>query len=116
MDKLLSAFAAILEYFQASRLSALTDKSAWLLIAPAIAALYTLDAAMATTLLQWGVFGLVLAGVSIIISRMVFPQVRLTALVESAHQEKNTAAGLVVAATIVFVGLVMLALVMWAKA
>lgn len=115
MDKLLSGFTAILFSFRL-RLGAVLDKSAWLLIGPALIALYAIDASLATTLLQWALFGLVLAGVSIIISRLVFPQIQLTALLESAHMEKNTAAGLVVAATIVFVALVMLALVLWAKA
>ena len=115
-EKLLAGFMAMLKFLQDSRLGAIADKSAWLLMGPSIASLYAIDPALATTLLQWGLFGLVLAGVAIIISRLVFPQIQLTALVESAHGEKNTAAGLVVSAIILFVGLVMLSLVLWAKA
>lgn len=116
MDKTLASLAAVLEFFQNSRLAALVDKSAWLLIAPAIAALYAIDPALAKTFAQWSIFGLVLAGVSIMISRIVFPQIELTKLVESAHTEKNAAAGLVASAVVLFVGLVILSLVIWAKA
>ena len=116
MDKLLTAFGRFFNAFHASRLGVIADKSAWLLMGPAIAALYQFDPAMATTLLQWATFGLVLAGVSIIISRLVFPQIQLSARVDSTQNEKNVAAALIVAAVVLFVGLVMLALVLWAKA
>lgn len=106
----------MLEKFLASRFGALLDKSAWLLIGPAFLALFFIDAAMAKTLFQWTIFGIVLAGASVIISRLVFPQIRLTSLVDSAHTDKNTAAGIIVAAIILFVGIVMMSLVLWAKA
>jgi len=116
MEALIAQLRAIAEFFQASRLGALADKSAWLLMAPAFAALYVIDPAMATTLAQWTVFGVVLAGAAVIISRIVFPQIKLTDLVTAAHEGGNTAAGMIVAAIVVFVGIVMLALVLWAKA
>ena len=116
MDTLIAQLGAIAEFFSNSRLGALADKSAWLLIAPAIAALYVVDPAMAQTLLQWALFGSVLAGAAIIISRIIFPQIKLTDLVGEATSENNVAAGIIVAAVVLFVGLVMLALVIWAKA
>lgn len=116
MDAILKQLSALVEFFQASRFGAIFDKSAWLLMAPAFAALYVIDPAMATTLAQWTVFGVVLAGAAVIISRIVFPQIKLTDLVTKASDEKNAAAGLIVAAVIIFVGIVMLALVLWAKA
>ncbi|MNC55973.1 hypothetical protein D3C75_1055410 [compost metagenome] len=91
------------------------DKSALFLILPCAAALYFIDPAMFATLLQWVVFAPVLAGIAIIVSRVTFPQIELTKLVKEAELE-NRAAGLVVAAIILFVGITMLSLVLWAKA
>lgn len=98
------------------RFSALADKSAIFLILPCAIILYFIDKAMFATLLQWLVFAPVLAGVAIIVSRVTFPQVPLTKLVEQAYQEGNRAAGFVAGALIVFVGLLILSLVLWAKA
>ena len=105
-----------LNAIKASRFGALLDKSAWLLMAPAITVLYFIDPAMAKTLLQWTVFGVVLAGAAVIISRIVFPQIRLSDLIDAAKFEKNIAAGVIVGAVIIFVGMIMLSLVVWAKA
>lgn len=97
------------------RFSFLVDKSALFLIIPCAVALYFIDQAMFATLLQWVVFAPVLAGIAIIVSRVTFPQIELTKLVKEAELE-NKAAGLVVAAIILFVGITMLSLVLWAKA
>ncbi len=97
------------------RFSFLMDKSALFLILPCAIALYFIDPAMFTTLLQWLVFAPVLAGIAIIVSRVTFPQVNLTLLVKEA-EGGNKAAGFVAGALIIFVGLLLLALVTWAKA
>lgn len=99
----------------ARRFSALADKSAWLLIAPALLALFLIDTPMALTLTQWLVFIPVIAGISIIVSRLIFPQVYLGKLIEKAEQD-NLAAGIVAGSLIVFVGILVLSLIMWAKA
>lgn len=99
----------------ARRLAALFDLSAWMLIAPAFAALYAIDAPSAMTLAQWSLFALVLAGVAVVISRIVFPQIHLTKWLTEASRDNSTAAGLVVAALVMFVGIVMLTLAIWAK-
>ncbi len=75
-----------------------------------------IDPALAKTFAQWSIFGLVLAGAAIMISRIVFPQIDLGALVKSTLEDKSTAAGIVAASIVFFVGMVMLALVIWAKA
>lgn len=107
----------MLEHIQSflRRFSFLVDKSALFLIIPCAVALYFIDPAMFATLLQWVVFAPVLAGIAIIVSRVTFPQIELTKLVKEAELE-NRAAGLVVAAIILFVGITMLSLVLWAKA
>lgn len=96
------------------RLGALIDKSAWLLIAPALGGLLCIDPAMALTLVQWALFALVLAGVAVVISRIVFPQVNLNELVALAVQG-NRAAGAVAAALVIFVALLFIGIVLWAK-
>lgn len=97
------------------RTKALVDKSAWMLIIPPLIVLYFVDQAMMQTMLQWMSFAPVLAGVAIIVSRVVFPQIHLTTLVGEAIRG-NSAAAIVAASLILFVSLVVLALVIWAKA
>ena len=98
----------------AKRLRALGDKSAWLLIVPACALLYYIDTAMTKTLVQWLIFAPVFAGVAIVVSRFVFPQINLTNLIDEAERG-NVAAGIVVAGLLVFVAMVLQALVGWAR-
>lgn len=91
------------------------DKSAFLLTAPFALALYFIDPTMLKTLLQWLLFGPVLAGVAVLVSRLVFPHIDLGEHAESA-KAGNVGSGLICAAIIVFVGLLMLALTGWARA
>lgn len=97
------------------RTKALADKSAWMLMIPSIVALCFIDLSMLKTLLQWLVFAPVLAGVAVIVSRIVFPQIHLSSLVEQT-EKGNTAAGILASALVLFVALIVLVLVMWAKA
>lgn len=94
---------------------AFTQKSVWLLIAPALILLAVTDAALVKTLIQWSAFAVVLAGVSIIISMITFPQVQLTALVRKAHDLGCVASAMVASALIIFFGLLFYSLVFWAK-
>lgn len=96
------------------RLAALFDKSAWLLIIPALAALFFFDQSLGKTLLTWLTFGIAISGVSVIISRLIFPQIHLGDLYDETLKG-NLPAAIVAAAVIVFVALVILALVVWAK-
>ena len=110
----MTSFKSLISRFR--RTSALIDKSAWMLIAPALLVIFLIDPALAKTLLTWMLFGLVIAGASVIISRIVFPQIDLSALLAEVREKNSTGAGLVVAAVILFVGAVMMSLVIWAKA
>lgn len=96
------------------RLAALLDKSAWLLIAPALIALYLLDPPLARTFAQWSLFFLVLAGMAVVISRIVFPQVDLTGFVRRAAGG-DRASATVAAAIVLFVGILILSGVIWVK-
>jgi hypothetical protein len=116
MDKLnawIDAFQVLLG--KAGRLGALFDKSAWLLMLPALGALYATDEALTKTLVQWCTFAMVLAGAAIIISRVTFPQIDLTAMVEKVKSENSMPAAVLCLAVVIFVSSLMIALVMWAK-
>lgn len=99
----------------AKRLRAFGDKSAFLLTVPFALALYYVDAALLKTLLQWLLFGPVLAGVAIVISRIVFPHIELNEHIDQA-KDGNVASGLIVAAIILFVGLLVMSLAGWSRA
>ncbi len=107
----------MLAYFRSlfRRLSALFDKSALVLIVPAVCVLVAIDPPMLKTLVQWMAFAPILAGVAIIVSRIVFPQIQLTDLINDARAG-NTGSGIVAASVIGFVAVIVLALVTWAKA
>lgn len=98
-----------------SRLWAFVDKSALILIIPALIALYYIDQPMFNTLLEWLVFAPVLAGVAVIVSRIVFHRIDLTKLIIET-EKGNTAASILAAAVLLFVALIFTALVAWAKA
>lgn len=97
------------------RLRSFGDLSAWLLIAPALAALWWIDAPTAKSLVEWSLFGIVMAGVAVIISRLVFPDLHLREYLEAARYPDGTANAIVAAALIVFVAIVFFTLVYWAK-
>lgn len=97
------------------RTKALADKSAWMLMLPSVIALYFIDTAMLKTLVEWLIFAPFLAGVAVVVSRIVFPQIHLTELVRETTQG-NKAASVLASALVLFVALIVLALVMWAKA
>lgn len=96
------------------RFTVLGDKSAFLLTAPFVLALYLLDPSLLKTLLQWVLFAPVLAGIAIIVSRLTFPQINLGDQADSAAKG-NVAAAIVVASIVAFVAAVILALVIWSK-
>lgn len=96
------------------RIRALIDKSAWILILPAVAYLFFIDTAMVRTLLEWTAYALVLSGIAIIISRVTFPEIELDQLMKDVANGSRAAAT-VIASIVLFVGLVMLSLVLWAK-
>lgn len=96
------------------RLKSLLDQSAWLLMLPASLILYIIDPSMAQTVAQWTLIALVLAGVAIIVSRIVFPQLDFDVLLPLVYAG-NVAAGQVLSSLVLCVGLVFLSLVLWAR-
>lgn len=98
-----------------TRFKSLFDQGAWLLMLPAAALLFLIDPAMLLTIGQWLLVGLVIAGLTIIVTRIMFPQVSMPWLVAEIAKG-NLAAGVTAAALILFVGIIFLGLVLWAKA
>lgn len=98
-----------------ARLAPFVDPSAWVLLLVSGVPLFFIDPAMLLTLVQWTAYGLALAGVTVVISRVIFPQIRLQEWLEVAARG-NIAAGLVVAALIFMISMIFLGLVLWAKA
>lgn len=96
------------------RLGALIDLSAWMLIAPAFLILFWVDPAAAKALVQWSLFGVVMAGVAVMISRLVFPDIHLLEHVDKA--KRGSLPNAIVAASVVaFVGILFIGLILWAK-
>lgn len=96
------------------RFAALFDKSAWLLMLPTFGLLF-IDPPLFKTLITWSFYGVSIAGVSIIISRLTFPQIHVDDLYADVRAG-NIASAVLLAAIVAFVGLVMISLVLWSKA
>ncbi|XAO53851.1 hypothetical protein [Pseudomonas phage Rocky] len=97
------------------RLAPFFDMTAWVLLIASIVPLLLIDPAMVVTLAQWTAFALALAGITVVITRVVLPQVDLTEWLAHAR-EGSVAGGLVVLAVSLTVCFTFLGLVLWAKA
>lgn len=98
-----------------SRLIPLGDLTAWTLLVLSVVPLLALSPSMIMTLVTWTAYGLALAGVSVMINRLLLPQVYLTEYLDEA-KAGNVAAAIVVAAVLALLASVYLGLVLWAKA
>ena len=99
---------------QLPRLSAFIDKSGWLLAAVGAIVVGISDLSLLLTLLQWTAFSMVMAGVVIVISRVMFPQIKLTEFVEEA-KKGNVAASIVVFSVVSFCAVMFIGIVLWSK-
>lgn len=97
------------------RLVPFFDLTAWVLLIASIVPLLLIDTAMVVTLAQWTAFALALAGITVVITRVVLPQVDLSEWLGHARSG-NVAAGLVVLAVALIVCFTFVGLVLWAKA
>lgn len=97
------------------RTRALGDKSAWFLMLPSLVTLWAVDATLFQTIVEWLIVAPLVTGLAIILSRIVFPQIDLGLLVDEVILE-NKAAAIVVAGLMTFCGLLILALMLWARA
>jgi hypothetical protein len=96
------------------RIAALFDKSALLLIVPAVALLYRIYPPIIQTNLELSLYVAIFVGMTIILTILAFPQINIELLIRSVLEEKNLAAALVVVAMIVFFIAIFLGLLQWA--
>lgn len=96
------------------RFAALLDGSAWMTMAPALIALFFIDAPMATTLLQWSLYFLVVVGVALMLSRIAFPHIRLQRFIDGAAKG-DVACAIMVFSVVLFVGVLIVSFVLWAR-
>ncbi len=96
------------------RLTALIDGSAWLLIVPFLALWYLFDPLGMQVMVLWITHLPVVVGVTIILSRIVFPDIKLTELIADVRAG-NVASAVVVLGLLIFVGLLILTAAGWVK-
>lgn len=94
--------------------AALRDRRAWLIIALCAGGVSLFDPVMAKTVMQWVLFFGVFAGLAVIISRHVLPQVKLDDYLAEAYRG-NVGAALVVVGVLIQMGFLILSVVLWAK-
>lgn len=112
MNQIASTFLGKLK----ARLIPLLDISAWVLLITSAVPMLLLNPAMVVTLITWTAYGIALAGISVMLNRLVLPQIKLDAFLREALNNGNVAAGIVVAAVLLLLGIFFLGLVLWAKA
>lgn len=121
---LLTAFATFAERLPevpgkvAKRLAPFADPGFWVLTLISLIPLFFIDRAMAVALLQWCAFFLALAGASIVICRVLLPQVDLSEWLMAAWNAEKAdprAAATVFMSVCILLSAVLLAMVLWAK-
>lgn len=98
------------------RLLPFFDLSAWVLVIVALIPLFFIDKAMALTLVQWTLYSLALAGISVVICRVVLPQIDLSEWVQHVKDGDTPGAHWMVVGIMLFLAITFLGLVLWAKA
>jgi hypothetical protein len=99
-----------------ARVAPFYDPTAWTLIILCAGGVWLFDPVAAKTLVQWSLLFGVFAGLGVIISRHVLPQISLTAAVEKAMEDNPVAAGILVLAVSLFMSALVISLTMWGKA
>lgn len=100
------------------RLLPLLDLSTWVLLVISAVPLYFLAPAMLITLAQWTAYGMTLAGIAVVLCRMVLPQIDLTALARASWAGGPNAlpSAIMFAAVVFLLATFFGGLVLWAKA
>lgn len=99
------------------RVAPFADPGFWLLTIISMVPLFIIDRPMAATLMQWCAFFLALAGASIVVTRILLPQVDLSEWIARAWRDGDQrAAATVVQAVCILLSSVLIAMVLWARA
>lgn len=110
----MNKFDAFIERLK-PRLKPFADLTAWVLLIVSSVPLLLIDRAMFVTLIEWTLYALALAGISVFLSRVLLPHVRLSLWLQMAW-EGNRAAAFVASATIMFLAVIFIGMVLWARA
>lgn len=99
-----------------ARLAPFYDPTAWILIAVCAGGVALFDPVMAKTILQIILMFGACAGVAVIISRHVLPQISLTAAVNKAMDDNLVAAAILVLSVAIFLSTLVYSITFWVKA
>lgn len=93
---------------------ALFDQSAWLLLIPVFIMGWFVEPSKVKTIAQWSVLATGLCGLALVLSRIMMPRIKVDGLIGLARTGNN-AAGMMILGYQVMLGLIILALCIWAK-
>lgn len=96
------------------RITPFFDLSAWVLLIVSAIPLAVIDRPMFDTLVQWTVFAIALAGISVVLCRLLLPQIDLTAYLAEA-KKGSVSAAIVVFSVAFLLSALFMGLVLWAK-
>lgn len=99
------------------RLIPFGDLTLWILLGLTLIPLAVVNLPMLITLAQWTAFAIALAGVAVLLCRIMLPMVDLGALYEAACDGSMTVPqALVFASTVILLSVLFIGLVLWGKA
>lgn len=96
--------------------NALSQTTVWVLMLPALLMLAFTDVTLLITMLQWAAFVFVFLGVSIVLSMVCLPQIKLSRLVALAVNDKHLPAAIIVLGVLLFFASLVFSTIYWAKA
>lgn len=97
------------------RLRPFTDLTAWVLLIVSSVPLLFIDRAMFITLVEWTLYAIALAGIAVFLSRVLLPHLRLSLWLERAWTG-DRAAAFVASSVILFLAIIFIGMVLWARA
>jgi len=95
------------------RLRPFVDLTAWVLLLASLVPLFLLDKAMVLTLVNWLVFGLAIAGVTVFISRMLLPNIDMSETIDQAMGNQSVPAAILFFGVTFLMGSIFIGLVLW---
>ncbi len=104
------------------RLTSLKDPGAWTLIVVGLILFlirvpmpdnWIINLPLAITIMQTAGLIFTIAGIQILVSRLVWPKISVTTLIDAVQDKNSTAAGITMLGLFVYNGLTTIALVIW---
>lgn len=99
------------------RLRPFLDIGSWILFILTLVPLYLINPPMLVTLVQWTAFAVALAGVAVMLCRVLLPMVDLGELYDRIRNGRgDTTDAIVFASVVALLGVLFLGLILWGKA